>query len=111
MEKEQRYISYVIGTAPDGTSLDSDESTNQYTSVFFDKEVLTLYHGRQGCKIEPLRISSPDFSLRCDNDNLDYVVVFYVIFRTYLTKNNISGGGIISYLMEEGLVICFKNNN
>lgn len=76
MEKEQRYISYVIGTASDGTSLDSDESTNQYTSVFFDKEVLTLYHGRQGCKIEPLRISSPDFSLRCDNDNLDYVVVF-----------------------------------
>ena len=44
-------------------------------TVIFDKKV-QAYYNYQGCRIEELRIISPNFTLRCDNDHNDYVVVF-----------------------------------
>lgn len=69
-------ISYIIGTDEYGNNIYSDENSNPYSMVFFDKSVLTLYANKQGCRIEPLRIKTPSFSLRCDNDNANYIVAF-----------------------------------
>lgn len=67
---------YIIATDEDGLDVLSNEKTFPYTPIFFEKKLLSLYMGREKHCIEPLRITTPDFSIRCDNDNENYIVAF-----------------------------------
>ncbi len=68
-------ISFIIGTDDNGLPIKSTPDTSLYTPVFFSKNVQAHY-GRQGYKSQELRISGPNFSLRCDNDNDEYIIAF-----------------------------------
>ena len=69
-------ISYIIGTDENGQSIYSSVDTNPYFPVGFRKDIIGLYNGMHDCVVEPLRISTPSFSLRCDNDNDGYIIAF-----------------------------------
>lgn len=75
IERMKTSVNYIIGTDVNGAPIASTVATDPYTPVFFDKKV-QAYYNYQGCRIEELRIISPNFTLRCDNDHNDYVVVF-----------------------------------
>lgn len=74
IERMKTSVNYIIGTDVNGAPIASTVATDPYTPVFFDKKV-QAYYNYQGCRIEELRIISPNFTLRCDNDHNDYVVV------------------------------------
>lgn len=75
--KSRNHITdFIIGTNENGDDKYSAEDTNPYTPVFFNKEILGHYANRKNYKIESLRITTPSFMLRCDNDNDSYVVAF-----------------------------------
>lgn len=77
LERMTPDIYYIVGTNESGCIDFSNENTSPYTPIFFKKEVLDHYSNRHGgYTIEPLRITTPKFLLRCDNDNSDYVIVF-----------------------------------
>jgi hypothetical protein len=67
---------YIIATDENGLDIFSDEKTSPYTPIFFDKKLHSLYMGREKYVIEPLRITTPSFSIRCDNVNENYIVAF-----------------------------------
>lgn len=67
---------YIVATDENGLSIFSDEKTFPYTPIFFEKKLLSLYMGREKHCVESLRITTPDFSIRCDNDNENYIVAF-----------------------------------
>lgn len=69
-------INYIIGTDKNGQPIFSSNDTHPYTPIYFRKDIVGLYNGMHNCLVEPLRISTPSFSLRCDNDNDGYVIVF-----------------------------------
>lgn len=69
-------IQYIIATDENGLSVFSDEHTYPYTPIFFEKRLLSLYMNREKHCIESLSITTPDFSIRCDNDNENYLVAF-----------------------------------
>lgn len=67
---------YIIATDKNGVDILSDENTFPYTPIFFDKKLLSLYMGHEKHSVDSLRITTPDFSIRCDNDNENYIVAF-----------------------------------
>lgn len=67
---------YIIATDENGLELFSDEKTFPYTPIFFDKKLHALYMGCEKYVIEPLGITTPSFSIRCDNENENYIVAF-----------------------------------
>lgn len=67
---------YIIATDKNGIDILSDEKTFPYTPIFFEKRLLSLYMGHEKHYIDSLRITTPDFSIRCDNDNENYIVAF-----------------------------------
>lgn len=67
---------YIIATDENGLAIFSDEKTFPYTPIFFEKKLLSLYMGREKYCIDSLRITTPNFSIRCDNDNENYIVAF-----------------------------------
>lgn len=67
---------YIIATDENGLDIFSDENTPPYTPVFFEKRLLSLYIGCEKHCIDSLRITTPNFSIRCDNDNENYIVAF-----------------------------------
>lgn len=69
-------IKYIIGADENGQPIYSSVDTNPYSPVYFRKDVIDLYNGMHDCVVEELRISTPNFSLRCDNDNEGYVIAF-----------------------------------
>lgn len=69
-------VRYIIATDKNGLDIFSDEKTFPYTPVFFDKKLLSFYMGREKYDVESLKIITPDFSIRCDNDNEGYIVAF-----------------------------------
>lgn len=67
---------YIIATDNNGLKIFSDENTPPYTPVFFEKGLLSLYTGREKYYVDSLKITTPNFSIRCDNDNENYIVAF-----------------------------------
>lgn len=53
-----------------------DDIEHKYTPIFFSLDVLEKYYLSDNTTVHPLCISAPNFHLRCDNENDDYVVVF-----------------------------------
>ncbi len=76
---DSKYEEYIIGyntdTCKDELVKCNDEE-NRYTRVYFKKAIIDQYRNNPTACIEALRISTRFFSLRCDNDNLEYVSVF-----------------------------------
>ena len=76
---DSEYEDFIIGYNSDTCTYERvkcSDNDNQYKKVFFKKEIIDQYRNNPTACIEPLRISTRFFSLRCDNDNLDYVSVF-----------------------------------
>lgn len=69
-------VKYIIGTDEYGNFLYNDENSNPYLLLFFRKKVLSHYTNHQGRFSNPLYIRTQTFSLRCDNDNVDYIIAF-----------------------------------
>lgn len=67
---------YIIAIDENGLNILSDKNTFPYTPIFFEKKLLSLYMGREKYCIESLKITTPNFSIRCDNDNENYIVAF-----------------------------------
>lgn len=76
---DSKYEEFIIGyntdTCKDELVKCNDEE-NRYTRVYFKKAIIDQYRNNPTACIEALRISTRFFSLRCDNDNLEYVSVF-----------------------------------
>lgn len=76
LEGMNNEIDYIIATDENGLPIYSSDETSPYTPIFFRKEIISIYNGMHDSIIEPLRISTPSFSLRCDNDNEGYIIAF-----------------------------------
>lgn len=87
---------YIIATDENGLDILSDENTFPYTPIFFEKKLLSRYMGREKYCVESLRITIPDFSIRCDNDNESYIVAFLkdVLDLPYREQNTWKGYNI-----------------
>lgn len=75
-EQMKESISYIIGTDENGVNIKSNEDTYPYTPVFFKKDIQSHYNNKENNTVDILTISTPSFTLRCDNDHDDYIVVF-----------------------------------
>lgn len=76
MEQMKPEINFIIGTDENGLPIYSSKDTHPYTPIYFKKDVRTLYCNNQDCVIGPLNITTSSFSLRCDNDNDNYIIAF-----------------------------------
>lgn len=74
------YESFIIGYNEDGTEYSvrcNSEEHKFFTPVFFKKEVLNKYYNNpQKYQVDGFHIRSNFISLKMDNNNDDYVVVF-----------------------------------
>lgn len=76
MEQMNPEVNFIIGTDENGLPIYSSKDTHPYTPIYFKKDVRMLYCNNQDCVIGPLNITTSSFSLRCDNDNDNYIVAF-----------------------------------
>lgn len=77
---DEAHEQFIIGYEDDGTEKlvrCDDEFHKFFTPVFFKKEVLDKYYGNpQKYEVDGFHIKSSFISLKMDNNNDDYVVVF-----------------------------------
>lgn len=80
--KEKKDVNFICGydnsTGQETEiSIKEDRNKNWFVCLYFRKSVLDKYHQNPDCEVKAMRVSNRFFSLKCDNNNKDYVVVFF----------------------------------
>ncbi len=80
--KEEKDVSFIHGYNDETgqeteISIKEDRNQNWFVLLFFRKSVLDKYYQNPDCEVTSMRVSNMFFSLKCDNNNKDYVVVFF----------------------------------
>lgn len=82
LNKEEKNVTFIYGydnaTGQETElSIKDDRNKNWFVCLYFRKSVLDKYYGDPDCEVTAMRVSNRFFSLKCDNNNKDYVVVFF----------------------------------
>lgn len=80
--KEEKDVSFIHGYNNETgqeteISIKEDRGQNWFVLLFFRKSVLDKYYQNPDCEVTAMRVSNMFFSLKCDNNNKDYVVVLF----------------------------------
>lgn len=73
---DSQYADFIVGYDPNNCEeikISCADDSHKYSRTYFKKEVLEKYRSDINAAIEPYRISSTYFSLKCDNDNIDFI--------------------------------------
>lgn len=81
-DKEEKDVNFIYGydnmTGQETEiSIKEDRNKNWFVCLYFRKSVLDKYYQSPDCEVTAMRVSNRFFSLKCDNNNKDYVVVFF----------------------------------
>lgn len=81
-DREEKDVNFICGydnTTGQETeiSIKEDRNKNWFVCLYFRKSVLDKYYQNPDCEVKAMHVSNRFFSLKCDNNNKDYVAVFF----------------------------------